>query len=269
VVYGSSQLGSDEVVAQKLKLGTVELGLPSTVMSSMVEPFALFEMPYLVEDRAHMRRIETEVVWPRLAPLAEAAGYHVLAVWENGFRHISNSRRPITVPADLRGIKLRTPGSPWRVRMFQHFGASPSPLPFSELFVALQTGVMDGQENPLQQIYTSRLQEVQRYLSLTGHVYSPAFLVAGLAAWRRLPPDIREILERTARETQDFVYQSAEQMDRELLELLRGSGIAVNLADRAAFRAASDAVYQEFAASIPNGQALLDLASGLQAAAAR
>jgi tripartite ATP-independent transporter DctP family solute receptor len=264
VVFGSSQLGSDEVVAQKLKLGTVDLGLPSTVMSSMVEAFGLFEMPYLIEDRAHMRRIEEAVVWPQLAPLAEAAGYKVLAVWENGFRHITNSRRPIAAPADLRGIKLRTPGARWRVRMFQLYGANPSPLPFSEVFVALQTGVMDGQENPLQQIYAARLHEVQRYLSITGHVYSPAFLTAGLAAWQRLPADVRAILEQTARECQDFVFQAAERLDRELLDSLRASGIAVNQADRARFIDASRAVYDEFAASVPGGGELIGAAQRLR-----
>lgn len=264
VVFGSSQLGSDEVVAQKLKLGTVHLGLPSTVMSSMVEAFGLFEMPYLVEDRAHMRRIEEAVVWPRLAPLAEAAGYKILAVWENGFRHITNSRRPIVTPHDLRGIKLRTPSGRWRVRTFQLYGANPSPMPFAEVFVALQTGVMDGQENPLQQIYAARLHEVQRYLSITGHVYSPAFVTAGLAAWQRLPADLQAILEQTARECQDFVYQAAERMDRELLDLLTASGIAVNHADRARFVGASRAVYDEFAASVPGGREMIDSAERLR-----
>lgn len=268
VVFGSSQLGSDEVVAQKLKLGTVHLGLPSTVISSMVEAFSLFELPYLVEDRSHMKRIEDAIVWPTLAPLAEAAGYKILAVWENGFRHITNSRRPIATPEDLRGIKLRTPSARWRVRMFQLYGANPSPLPFAEVFVALQTGVMDGQENPLQQIYSAKLHEVQRYLSLTGHVYSPAFVTAGLAPWERLPADVRTVLEATARETQEFVFREAERMDREFLDSLVASGIAVNRADRARFVEASRAVYDAFAASIPGGRAMLDRAAALRSSPA-
>jgi len=264
VVFGSSQLGSDEVMMQKLKLGTLELALPSTVMSTTVESFGLFEMPYLVRDREHMKRIEDAVVWPTLAPAAEAAGYKVLAVWENGFRHVTNSRRPIVVPADLRGIKLRTPTGRWRIRMFQALGANPSPMPLSEVFVALQTGVMDGQENPLAQAYTSKLHEVQRYLSLTGHVYTPAYLTAGATAWQRLPEEVRRILEETARETQAYVYQTAERLDRELLDQLRGSGIQVNQPDLAAFTAASQSIYQEFAQSVPGGRALIDGATALR-----
>jgi tripartite ATP-independent transporter DctP family solute receptor len=170
VVFGSSQLGGDKELLQKLKLGTVDMALPSTVMSSEVDLFGIFEMPYLVKDRKHMGAIEKEVVWPRLAPEAEKKGLKIVAVWENGYRHITNNKRPIKVPADLQGIKLRTPEGKWRVKMFQAYGANPSPMKFSELFTALQTGVMDGQENPFTQIYSAKFQEVQKFLSLTGHV---------------------------------------------------------------------------------------------------
>src|SRR5687767_14860795 len=99
VVYGSSQLGGDKELLQKLKLGTVDIALPSTVMSSEADLFGVFEMPYLVKDRAHMQRIEKDVFWNSLAPTAEAKGLKVLAVWENGYRHITNSKRPINKPA--------------------------------------------------------------------------------------------------------------------------------------------------------------------------
>ena len=109
VVYGSSQLGNDKELLQKLKLGTVDFSLPSTVMSTEVDAFGMFEMPYLVKDRAHMRRIEEAIFWTKLEPLVEKKGLKVLAVWENGFRQITNNKRPTVKPADLQGIKLRTP----------------------------------------------------------------------------------------------------------------------------------------------------------------
>ncbi|GBD32354.1 Sialic acid-binding periplasmic protein SiaP [bacterium HR33] len=263
-VFGSSQLGGDEVMMQKLKLGTLDLALPSTVMSSLIEAFGLFELPYLVQDREHMKRIEQEIVWPVLAPMAEEAGYKIIAVWENGFRHITNRVRPVVTPEDLKGIKLRVPRGRWRVRMFQAYGANPSPMPFAEVFVALQTGVMDGQENPLQQIYTSKLHEVQKYLSLTGHVYTPAFLTSGLQTWRSLPEEVRQLVEEVAKEVQPFVYQTAERMDREFLEALRQSGIAVNQADRERFAAASKPIYEEFATSVPGGRDLVTHALALR-----
>jgi tripartite ATP-independent transporter DctP family solute receptor len=263
VVYGSSQLGGDEVLLQKLRLGSVDFALPSTVMSSNFAEFGLFEMPYLVADRAHMQRIEAEIFWPQLAPLVRERGYEVLAVWENGFRHVTNNLRPIYTPEDLAGIKLRTPSGVWRVRMFQTFGANPTPMAFSEVFVALQTGVMDGQENPLAQIVASRLQEVQRYLSLTRHVYTPAYVTVGTNSWNRLPEDVREILTETARETQAYVYDTAARMDIEFLEQLENANVAVNEPRYETFTAASNAIYAEFGSSVPDAQALLDHARRL------
>ena len=258
LTFGSSQLGGDEIMLQKLKLGTIDFALPSTIMSSTVDAFGLFEMPYLVTDRDHMRRIEEEILWPTLAPLVAERGYKILAVWENGFRHVTNSIRPIIAPEDLAGIKLRTPRGVWRVKMFQAFGANPTPMPLSEVFIALQTGVMDGQENPLAQIVSSKFQEVQRYLSLTRHVYTPAYVTVGADRWNRLPEDVRLVLEEVAREMQAFVYAAAERMDTELLQELRDAGMAVNEPAQARFVAEAQAIYEEFAGTVDGARALLD-----------
>ncbi len=263
VVYGSSQLGTDEVLLQKLLLGSVDFALPSSILSSSIPEFGLFEMPYLIRDREHMQRIEAEVFWPQLAPLMNARGYGVLAVWENGFRHVTNNLRPIDTPADLDGIKLRTPRGLWRVRLFQTFGANPTPMAFSELFVALQTGVMDGQENPLPHIVASRLHEVQSYLSLTQHVYTPAYVTVGLNNWNRLPEDVREILSETAQELQTFVYDTAASMDEEFLAQIRAAGVEINEPAYESFIDTSGSVYDEFAASADGARALLDAARRL------
>ena len=263
VAFGSSQLGGDKEMLQKLKLGTLDMAVPSTVMSSEVDLFGVFEMPYLVKDRAHMGRIEKEVFWPKLAPEAEKKGLKVLAVWENGYRHITNSKRPIKVPADLKGIKLRVPEGKWRLKMFQAYGANPSPMKFSELFTALQTGVMDGQENPFTQIYSAKLQEVQKYLSLSGHVYTPAYLVAG-KNFAGLPADVRKILEDTARETQAFVYATAAAEDKALLDKLKAAGMQVNDVDKDAFVAASKPIYDEFSAEVPGAKEVIDRAVALR-----
>jgi tripartite ATP-independent transporter DctP family solute receptor len=263
VTYGSSQLGGDAEMIQKLKLGTIDLAVPSTVMSSQVDLFGVFEMPYIVKDRAHMGRIEKELFWAKLAPEAEKKGLKVLAVWENGVRHVTNSKRPIRVPGDLAGIKLRVPEGKWRVKMFQAYGANPSPMKFSELFTALQTGVMDGQENPFTQIYSAKLQEVQKYLSLTGHVYTPAYLTAGKTKWESLPPDVRAILEETAKETQAYVYATAAQDDADLLGKLKQAGMQVNEADKDAFIAASRPIYEEFGKEVPGAKDVIDRAVAL------
>ncbi len=263
VVFGSSQLGGDKELLQKLKLGTVDLALPSTVMSSESDLFGVFEMPYLVKDRAHMARIEKEIVWSRLAPELEKKGLKMIGLWENGYRHITNSKRPIVLPADLKGIKLRVPEGKWRVRMFQDYGANPSPMKLSEVFTALQTGVMDGQENPLTQIYSQKFQEVQKHLSLTGHVYTPAYVTVGTKKWAALPAEVRKVLEDTAKEVQGFVYATAEKDEAELLGKMKTSGIQVNEADKAAFVAASRRVYDDFGKEVAGAREIIDRALAL------
>jgi len=257
IVYGSSQLGGDSDMMKKLKLGTIDLSEPSTVLSSYVASFGLFEMPCLVKDREHMKRIRDEVLWPTMAPEAEKQGYRILGVWENGFRQITNNKHPIKVPDDLKGIKLRVPQGEWRVKMFQAYGANPSPLAFSEVFVALQTGVMDGQENPLAQIDSARFYEVQKYLSMTGHVYTPSYLIAG-RSWSKFDPEVQKVLSEVGKEMQDVALQMGEQFDNDLLKKMKAAGIQVNDLDKDTFIKASDAVYQEFAKQVPEGKALID-----------
>ena len=265
-VYGSSQLGDDTEMMQKVKLGTLDFTLPSTVMSSIVAAFGLFEMPYLVLNRDHMKRIEQAIVWPTLAPLAEKSGYKIVAVWENGFRQITNNAHPIKTPDDLKGIKLRVPKGKWRIRMFQAYGASPSAMGLSEVFVALQTGVMDGEENPLTQIYTSKFQEVQKFLSMTDHVYTPAYLVASVRKWNALPAEVRKGIEEAARETQPYVYETGAKQDKDLLAKLKAAGMKVNEADKQAFRAASKQVYDEFGSETPGGKEMIEKAISLGSA---
>jgi tripartite ATP-independent transporter DctP family solute receptor len=263
VVYGSSQLGGDKEMMQKLKLGTIDMVEPSTIMSSEADIFGVFEMPYLVKSREHMKKIENALFWSKIEPEAEKKGIKVLAVWENGFRHITNNKHPIVTPADLKGIKLRVPEGKWRVKMFQAYGANPSPMKYSEVFTALQTGVMDGQENPFAQIASAKFYEVQKYLSLTGHVYTPSYLVVSTKKWATLPADVRKTLEGTAKDTQAWVYQKAAKDDEELLVTMKKAGIKVNNANKDAFIAASKPVYAEFAKEVPGAQAVIDRAIAL------
>jgi tripartite ATP-independent transporter DctP family solute receptor len=263
VVFGSSQLGGDKELLQKLKLGTIDFAEPSTVMSSEADIFGVFEMPYLVKSREHMKKIEKELFWSKMEPEAEKKGLKLIAVWENGYRHITNSKRPINTPADLKGLKLRVPEGKWRVKMFQAYGANPSPMKFSEVFTALQTGVMDGQENPFAQIASAKFYEVQKYLSLTGHVYTPSYVAVGAKKWVALPADVRRTLEEIAKGTQSWVYEKAAKDDDELLVKMKTAGILVNNANKDAFIAASKPVYDEFAREVPGAKEVIDRAIAL------
>jgi TRAP-type C4-dicarboxylate transport system substrate-binding protein len=147
--------------------------------------------------------------------------------------------------------------------MFQAYGANPTPMSFSEVFTALKTGVIDGQENPFAQIYSAKFQEVQKYLSLTGHVYTPAYVLVGKEHWESLPEDVRQILEDTAKETQAYVYEQAAALETDLLQKLKDGGIEVNEADKDAFIEASGPIYEEFSSTVKGGDAMVSKALSL------
>ena len=257
-IYGSSQLGNDKEMMQKVKLGTQEVAQPSSIMSTIQAEFGVFEMPYIIKDRVHAGCVAKEVVMPDLAPLLEEQGYKLLAVWENGFRSISNNVRPINTPEDLQDIKLRTPKSVWRVKMFESYGANPTPMPFSEVFVALQTGVIDGQENPYANINAAKFQEVQKYLSETNHVYTPSFPTASKKLFESWPAEVQEAVMSTAADVQGWTYEYAAKVEGELRDSLQAGGMEFNVADRDAFVEASKPIYEQFAAEVEGGGDLIE-----------
>ena len=262
-IYGSSQLGDDTEMLQKVRLGTLEVSQPSTIMSTVLPEFGLFDMPYLVKDRAHMGCIAQEIVWPLFAPKLEEKGYKLVGVWENGFRQITNNVRAINTPEDLKGIKLRTPSGVWRVKMFQAYGANPTPLEFSELFVALQTGVVDGQENPYANIYAAKFNEVQKYLSETNHVYTPSFPTASKRLFDSWPEEVQNAVLEAGEEVQGWTYETAAKLDTDLKQKLIDAGMEFNEADREAFVAASAPVYDQFAAEVEGGAEWIEQALAL------
>jgi tripartite ATP-independent transporter DctP family solute receptor len=262
-IYGSSQLGTDKEMLQKVKLGTQEVAQPSSIMSTILPEFGMFDMPYLVKDRVHAGCIASEIVMPEFAPKLEEQGYKLLAVWENGFRQITNNVRPINTPDDLQDIKLRTPRGVWRVKMFEAYGANPTPMAFSEVFVALQTGVIDGQENPYANINAGKFQEVQKYLSETNHVYTPSFPTASKRLFDGWSPEVQDALLSSAADVQTWTYDFAAKLEDELRQSLQDAGMEFNVADRDAFVKASQPIYDQFAAEVEGGAELIERAMAL------
>jgi tripartite ATP-independent transporter DctP family solute receptor len=259
-VFHSSQLGTDEDMIRGVRVGALEMFLPSTIMSSVTDDFGIFEMPYIITSHRHMKAVaEHAELKRRLFDPAAVQGLRLLAYWENGFRHVTNNVRAINRPEDLRGIKLRIPRGVWRQKMFQAYGANPTPMAFAEVFSALQTGVMDAQENPLAQIWGAKFHEVQRFLSLTGHVYTPAYPTAGERWWQTVPPDLRIALRRIAEEVGDYARAQGDRLDNTLVDDMRKANprLQVNQVDKRAFIAASEKIYEEFAQSVPNGAQLI------------
>ena len=257
-VFHSSQLGSDEEMLKGIKVGMLEMFQPSTIMSTVDPKFGVFEMPYLFKDRAHVKKVaeDPQVKTALFDPLPEK-GLRLLGMWENGFRVITNNVRPIVKPEDLKGIKLRVPSGVWRVKMFRAYGANPTPLAYGEVFAALQAGVMDGQENPFPQIWGGKFHEVQKYLSLSDHVYTPSYSIVSERFWKTLPPDIQQVLAKISVEVGDFARKEGARMDKDLEEKMAKS-VKINEVDKDAFVAASKPVYEEFAKEVKGGKELVD-----------
>jgi tripartite ATP-independent transporter DctP family solute receptor len=257
-VFHSSQLGSDEEMLKGIKVGVLEMFQPSTIMSTVDQKFGVFEMPYLFNNREHVKRValDSKIREILFNPLPEK-GLRLLGVWENGFRVITNNVRPIVKPEDMKGIKLRVPSGVWRVKMFRAYGANPTPLAYGEVFAALQAGVMDGQENPFPQIWGGKFFEVQKYLSLSDHVYTPSYAVISERFWKSQPSDVQQVLTKIAVEVGDFARQEGVRMDKEILVKMQKT-LKVNEVDKEAFVKASKPIYEEFAKEIKGGKELVD-----------
>jgi tripartite ATP-independent transporter DctP family solute receptor len=259
VAVGDSKLGSDEAVMAKIQKGEVAFGLPSTVMSSVSPKFGVFELPFLIRNREQVSRISDALLEPVLQPEVRAKGYRILAIWENGFRQITSNARPVKTPADLANMKLRVPKGDWRIKTFEALGAKPVPMQLDTTYDAIKSGAVDGQENPLAQIKGTKFDEVQRYLTLSDHVYTPAYLITSDKHFAELPADVQEILKSTSVRMRSWIFAKAVQIEGELLDGLDGlaSKMQTNQIDVKAFRAASRPVYNEFIRTVPGGARLI------------
>jgi tripartite ATP-independent transporter DctP family solute receptor len=178
----------------------------------------------------------------------EPKGIEALAWGENGFRHMTDSKRPIDSPADLKGLKMRTMENPIHIQAYRQFGILPTPMAFTEVFTALQQGTVDGQENPLSVITSAKLYEVQKYLALTGHVYSPAVILMNKARWDALSPADKQAFRDAAHEAVKANRARIDDDERKAVADLRAKGMVVNdHVDKAEFQAQLAPVYAEFA----------------------
>ncbi|MBW8004393.1 MAG: TRAP transporter substrate-binding protein [candidate division NC10 bacterium] len=246
-VFHSSKLGKDKEMMEAVRLGSgsPHLALPSTVLPATDPIFGFQELPFLFKNRAHVTRVLEGRVGARLAKRLEKKGYVILGYWENGFWKITNNKRPIRTPADLKGIKLRTPKSPARMELFRTMGASPISMSFKEIYSALQQGVIDGQENSYAQIVSAKFYEVQKYLSISNHVYTPAYLVGNKKWFKGLPRDIQYVLLFSAHDAGRYARRKGAEMDRKLFKLLEPK-MQVNKINRASFEKASQPLYDQY-----------------------
>jgi tripartite ATP-independent transporter DctP family solute receptor len=256
-VYGAGKLGDDTTALEKVKTGEITIVALTSVMTSVHDYFGIFDMPFLIRNRDHMKKVRAAIFEPYLKPGAASKGYRLLALWEDGFRQMTNNVRPIDVPADLKGVRMRTPKGVWRVKMFESYGATAVPVNFPEVYAGLKSGEkIDGQETPLSFIDSSKFYEVQKYLTISNHVYFPFFIVAGEENFAKLPKKVQKVLTDTALEMQDWTLDLGEKLDLALIERLK-QYMQVNEADVLAFTIQSQAIFKEYAKTTPATRNLL------------
>ncbi len=252
-VGGSAQFGDDVESLTNMRLGTLAFSANSQGSSAGVVPeFGLLGLPFLFRDLNHAYKVVDGPVGTKLDEAANAKGLVLLALWDNGIRHISNSKRPIVTPEDLQGIKVRTPPDTMTLDIFKALGANPGPLAFSELYIALQQGVFDGQENPLMNIYSSKLHEVQKYISLTGHKYETTPLLASKMIWAGLSKADQQAVKEAAVEAGKFNRELSLAADTDLRTKLTAAGVQINPVDQAPFIAKTKPVYDKWAVQYPD-----------------
>lgn len=242
-IFMSNTLGKEEDVLQGLGLGTHHASLSASAVSQINTRTAIFDLPYLFEDRAAVQTFAASPAGDMLAEGFEGSGMVLAAMWDNGFRQITNNVRPIVTPADLDGLKIRTPTNRQRVEMFNTLGANATPLSFGEVYSALDQGTIDGQENPANVVDTAKLFEVQSYMSLSNHVYLPTFLVFGEPYLANLDPELSETVIEVAQDMAAWTFEWGETTDTETIAAL-SDRIEVNEIDFAAFQAAAAPLYE-------------------------
>jgi tripartite ATP-independent transporter DctP family solute receptor len=245
-VFPSAQLGSERDTVEGLQLGTLEMTLTSTgPMGSFLPDIKVFNLPFLFNNRDEAYQILDGPVGSAIGDKLPKIGIRSLGWFENGFRHITNSVRPIHVPADLKGLKLRVMEDNVFISTMKALGASPLPMAFGEVYTALEQKTIDGQENPLAVLDSNRINEVQKYLALTGHFYSPALLLVCEKFFQSLPRNHQDVLQFCAEKAKAFERKLSLEADQNLEAKLAGSGMAITHPDKAPFVTAVKKVYDD------------------------
>ncbi len=246
-LYAAEQLGSNAEMAEMVEMGSLDaMMMPQGQLATYAPKINTLGLPFLFPSYdAVYAVLDSEIGGELVADLA-SRNMIQLAYWENGLRQVTNSVRPINTPDDVKGLKLRTPEDSMTIAIFTALGASPSPLAFSELYLALQQKTFDGQENPVSNIYANNFQDVQKYIAITNHKYECKNMIFSLSAWNKLPSEVQELLLEAAKiygdEHRKAIVDSADTM----LAELEKAGMEVTRPDTSAFQAATASVYDNF-----------------------
>ncbi len=246
--FYSGALGAERESIEGVQLGTMDLTMTSTgPVPNFVPEVAILDIPFLFRDYAHARSTLDGPIGQEMLLKFQPKGLVALAWGENGFRHMTNNKRPVNVPDDLKGLKMRTMENPIHIQAYKQFGILPTPMAFTEVFTALQQGTVDGQENPLSVISAGKLGQVQKHVSLTGHVYSPALILMSKAKWDKLSATDKEAFTAAAKEAVKSNRARIDEDERKVVTELKAQGVTVvEVVDKAKFQAALGPTFVEF-----------------------
>jgi len=260
-VYPNSTLYKDKEELEALQLGAVQMLAPSNSKFGPIgiREFEVFDLPYILPDLKTLRKVTDGPLGARLLMLLDAKGMTGLAYWDNGFKEMSANKR-LVAPADYKGLKFRIQSSKVLEAQFRTLGAIPQVMAFSDVYQALQTGVVDGQENTWSNMYTQKMHEVQKYATVTNHGYIGYVVVVNKKFWDGLPADIRDECAKAMKEATDFGNsQSAKENDEALAEIKKAGKteiVTLTAEQDEAMRKAMMPVYKEVATRV--GQPLID-----------
>jgi TRAP-type transport system periplasmic protein len=228
-LFPGGTLGSDPTVVSSLQGGTIDMtALVTGILAGHTPEFMIFDLPFLFDDAAEADAVADGPVGTKLLEKLPAKGLVGLGFWDHGFRHVTTSKRPITKLEDIQGLKIRVLQIPIYPDMFNALGANAVPLPFTELYTALETGTVDAQENPWTSLAASRLDEVQKFGSMTGHVYNALVVLFSKKSWDKLSGDEQKILQDALNETTQYQRKLSREMAEKSLEIVKSRGLTVN-----------------------------------------
>ncbi|MCY1416215.1 2,3-diketo-L-gulonate-binding periplasmic protein YiaO [compost metagenome] len=228
-LFAGGTLGGDLQTVSALQGGTLDLTvLNSGILAAQVPEFAMLDFPYLFNNTAEAHAVIDGEVGQQLHASLENKGLVGLGYWDLGFRNLTNSKRPVTKPEDMQGLKIRVIQSPIYLETFKALGANPVPMPFPEVYTALEQRTVDGQENPYTVILGNKFHEVQKYLSATNHIYNPQSFVIGQKTWKKLSSDEQALIREAAQEAQTYQREITAKAQTEALDKLKQEGVAAN-----------------------------------------
>lgn len=245
--FPNSALGGEREVIEGLQLGTIDMAIVSTgAVLNFVPQAGVFDIPFLFRDLDHARKVLDSDIGQDMLKQFPERGLVALAWGEQGFRHLTNSKRPVAEPVDIKGLKIRTTENNIHIAAFKQLGVLATPMAWPEVATALQQHTIDGQENPLSVIVSVKMWQLQKYLSLTAHVYAPALILMSPAVYNNLSDAEKASFQKAANDSAQAMRDFVDNVEKEGLETLKANGMEVNTVDHAAFVKAVAPVYEDY-----------------------